>query len=79
MGLHDCLTKSSNGGAAEATVTRIESVTRDAQPEGRSVDPYAELKTRVPHACLAKLGRAVQVRILDRSRNLVGAQLYPAV
>ena len=28
---------------------------------------------------LARLGRAVQVRILDRARNLVGTQLYPAM
>ncbi|MBL8773882.1 MAG: hypothetical protein JNK30_21020 [Phenylobacterium sp.] len=28
---------------------------------------------------IAPLGRAVQVRVLDRSRNLVGTQLYPAV
>lgn len=39
----------------------------------------AEAQARKLAACLAKLGRAVQVRILDRSRNLVGAQLYPAV
>jgi hypothetical protein len=38
----------------------------------------AEAQARRLAACLAKLGRAVQVRILDRSRNLVGAQLYPA-
>lgn len=39
----------------------------------------AEAQAKKLAACLAKLGRAVQVRILDRSRNLVGAQLYPAV
>lgn len=38
----------------------------------------AEAQARRLAACLAKLGRAVQVRILDRSRNLVGAQIYPA-
>jgi hypothetical protein len=38
----------------------------------------AEAAARRLAACLAKLGRAVQVRVLDRSRNLVGAQLYPA-
>lgn len=38
----------------------------------------AEAQARRLAACLAKLGRGVQVRILDRSRNLVGAQLYPA-
>ncbi len=39
----------------------------------------AEAQAKRLAACLAKLGRAVQVRILDRSRNLVGARLYPAV
>ncbi len=39
----------------------------------------AEAQARRLAACLAGLGRSVQVRILDRARNLVGAQLYPAV
>ena len=56
MGLHDRLRSGNGGSAAEATITRIESASRDAQPESRSVDPYAELKTRVHHACIAKLG-----------------------
>ena len=56
MGLHDRLTKTGTNGDAEATITRIETVSRDAKPESRSVDPYAELKTRVHHACIAKLG-----------------------
>jgi pilus assembly protein CpaF len=60
MGLHDRL-KSTNGGgnrqaAGEAAVARVETAARDARPESRSIDPYAELKTRVHHACIAKLG-----------------------
>jgi hypothetical protein len=39
----------------------------------------AEAQAKRLAACLAKLGRAVQVRILDRARNLVGTQLYPAL
>jgi hypothetical protein len=39
----------------------------------------AEAQARRLAACLAKLGRAVQVRVLDRGFNLAGAQLYPAV
>jgi len=39
----------------------------------------AEAQAKKLAAVLAKLGRAVQVRILDRGRNLVGTQLYPAV
>ena len=38
----------------------------------------AEAHAKRLAACLARLGRAVQVRILDRSSNLVAAQLYPA-
>jgi pilus assembly protein CpaF len=56
MGLHDRLRSGNGHGDAEATVTRIETAARDAQPETRSVDPYAELKTRIHHACIAKLG-----------------------
>jgi pilus assembly protein CpaF len=60
MGLHDRL-RSTNGGGdgaalGEATVARVENAARDAQPESRNADPYAELKTRVHHACIAKLG-----------------------
>jgi pilus assembly protein CpaF len=57
MGLHDRL-RSTNGGngAQEAVIARVESVAREAQPEHRVADPYAELKTRVHHACIAKLG-----------------------
>ena len=39
----------------------------------------AEAQAKHLAACLARLGRAVQVRILDRGLNLVGTQLYPAV
>jgi pilus assembly protein CpaF len=44
MGLHDRLSRSPAGVLAEATV------------EAAVVDPYAELKAAVHHACIAKLG-----------------------
>src|SRR5688500_3520661 len=60
MGLHDSLRSTNGGGngaaSGEATIARVESTARDAQPESRVHDPYAELKTRVHHACIAKLG-----------------------
>jgi pilus assembly protein CpaF len=60
MGLHDRLRTTNGGGngaaPGEATIARVESAARDAQPEARIHDPYAELKTRVHHACIAKLG-----------------------
>lgn len=39
----------------------------------------AEAQARRLADCLARLGRAVQVRVLDRARNLVGTQVYPAI
>ena len=39
----------------------------------------AEAQARRLAACLAELGRGVQVRVLDRARNLVGTQVYPAM
>jgi pilus assembly protein CpaF len=59
MGLHDRLKggTSSDGadGLGEAGAVRIDAVAQQ-QPERTNVDPYAELKTRVHHACIAKLG-----------------------
>lgn len=39
----------------------------------------AERHARALAAGLARAGEAVQVRVLDRSRTLVGTQLYPAL
>src|SRR5213595_3328579 len=56
MGLHDRL-KTSNG----ATSTTAEALlggtaVQEAAPDSRIQDPYAELKTRIHHACIATLG-----------------------
>ena len=46
-----------NGGGQPRPRSRgVETASREAQPEHRAVDPYAELKTRIHHACIAKLG-----------------------
>jgi pilus assembly protein CpaF len=60
MGLHDRL-KGGNGNGtgsslAETTAARTEPLAAAAPPERGVADPYAELKTRVHHACIAKLG-----------------------
>ncbi len=61
MGLHDRLSRQQNGSSAAATVDEQQGRPSFAsQPEQQSeravVDPYAELKTRIHHACIAKLG-----------------------
>jgi len=60
MGLHDRL-KGGNGNGtgsslAETAASRTEPLAAAAPPERGVADPYAELKTRVHHACIAKLG-----------------------
>ncbi len=54
MGLHDRL-KSTNGSTAAATAELLGVPAGDAAPQA-PVDPYAELKTRIHHACIATLG-----------------------
>jgi pilus assembly protein CpaF len=60
MGLHDRLKGGTGNGSgaslAEAAASRTEPLTAAAPPERGVADPYAELKTRVHHACIAKLG-----------------------
>src|ERR671931_112558 len=54
MGLHDRL-KSSNGSAAVA-LADLGGAVAEVAPDARAQDPYAELKTRIHHACIATLG-----------------------
>jgi pilus assembly protein CpaF len=60
MGLHDRLKGGSGNGSgtslAETAASRTETLAAAAPPERGVADPYAELKTRVHHACIAKLG-----------------------
>jgi pilus assembly protein CpaF len=58
MGLHDRLKGGSDNGAGldESLAPRADASTSQHQAERTAVDPYAELKTRVHHACIAKLG-----------------------
>ena len=61
MGLHDRI-KGGNGsgpgdGNGEAQpIQLVGAPARDPEPQRPHNDPYAELKTRVHHACIAKLG-----------------------
>jgi len=57
MGLHDRI--NNKGGGATATLDPLAAAqpTREEVAETRaSADPYAELKTRIHHECIAKLG-----------------------
>jgi len=54
VGLHDRL-KSTNG-AATATTVDLSGAPTEAAPGSPALDPYAELKTRIHHACIATLG-----------------------
>ena len=60
MGLHDRLVSRGNGagsGLVEATVTLASPApVKKHAPARGAVDPYAELKTRIHHSCIAKLG-----------------------
>src|SRR5215210_282030 len=60
MGLHDRI-KSGNGSGSgesggEQPVQLVGATPREVEPERPHNDPYAELKTRVHHACIQKLG-----------------------
>jgi len=59
MGLHDRLKGGSGNGdglGQEETLAQRAEASISSQAERTAVDPYAELKTRVHHACIAKLG-----------------------
>jgi pilus assembly protein CpaF len=59
MGLHDRLKGGSGNGdglGPEETLGQRAEASVSVQAERAAVDPYAELKTRVHHACIAKLG-----------------------
>src|SRR5918996_2006792 len=58
MGLHDRLKSQTGNGTGPAVAERSDALSQtqtEAPTRGHS-DPYAELKTRIHHACIAKLG-----------------------
>jgi pilus assembly protein CpaF len=58
MGLHDRIKGGENGDAGhdEQTALATNPAIGEAPKSDRPADPYAELKTRIHHACIAKLG-----------------------
>ena len=65
MGLHDRITRNIDG----------LHVAGDAPAEQVAVDPYAELKAKVHHACIAKLGP----ELFKQSADELGDRVYLAV
>jgi len=65
MGLHDRLTR--QGSATESDrLTAVPAATEAAdEPRGGGGDPYAELKTRIHHECIARLGAELFKRASD--------------
>jgi len=56
MGLHDRL-KTSNGASSPTAEALLSgSAVQEAKSDPKAHDPYAELKTRIHHACIATLG-----------------------
>jgi pilus assembly protein CpaF len=57
MGLSDRIKSNGNGAAATVELAGPQATLGEPMAEHRAVaDPYAELKTRIHHACIAKLG-----------------------
>jgi pilus assembly protein CpaF len=56
MGLHDRLKVQQDNGVAAVSVDALARPVPLEDAQERTVDPYAELKTRIHHACIAKLG-----------------------
>ena len=56
MGLSDRIKSNGNGAAATVELTGQTTLGESATESRVVVDPYAELKTQIHHACIAKLG-----------------------
>jgi pilus assembly protein CpaF len=56
MGLHDRLKTNGNGNGAIATAELLGHPSGEVTQDSAAHDPYAELKTRIHHACIQTLG-----------------------
>jgi pilus assembly protein CpaF len=83
MGLHDRINSNGSGAVTHELPDRpvaLATPVRDRGRAGRPVDPYAELKGRIHHACIAKLGpelfsKSASEDITDRVMREVTEQL----
>jgi pilus assembly protein CpaF len=70
MGLSERIKSNGNGVAATVEVTGHPTTLADQMAEHRAVaDPYAELKTHIHHACIAKLGPQLFTTQTDEDLN----------
>src|SRR5205807_9048381 len=69
-----------NGSSATATAESLGSPAHESTAQ-KAVDPYAELKTRIPHACIATLGAELFKResTEDLSERVTRAVTEPLV
>jgi pilus assembly protein CpaF len=56
VGLHDRLKSQNGDGQVAASEAGLPGPSSEQAPEPPRIDPYAELKTKIHHACIAKLG-----------------------
>jgi pilus assembly protein CpaF len=80
MGLHDRINRTNGAGTTPATLERPAMPGAENAPVAHGADPYAELKTRIHHECIARLGpelfkRETTEDLSDRVLRAVTEQL----
>jgi pilus assembly protein CpaF len=76
MGLHDRIKGQQGLSGATAVAVAPDALGAQPAPEQQGADPYAELKTRIHHACIAKLGPEL---FKNESTNDLHERVYRAV
>src|SRR5690349_9289651 len=76
MGLHDRLSRQGESDGGTVTVLSPAAVQGQRAERPTSTDPYAELKARIHHQCIAKLGPEL---FNSDSAKDIGEQVYRAV
>jgi pilus assembly protein CpaF len=80
MGLHDRLHRQDGSGNGQSTDALDALAGHETEPTNkRRPDPYAELKTRIHHACIAKLGPQLYAADRTAGGNATGEDLAERV
>jgi pilus assembly protein CpaF len=69
MGLHDRINKQGGGAATLDPLAAVQPAHESATETRNGGDPYAELKTRIHHECIAKLGAELFKKSSDEDLN----------